>query len=482
MLLLRWHFDQRKDDEKLRHVADSPQWRKIDNKFLKFDKEIRNIRFGLSSDGINPFRNMRSRYSTWLVLLWLLSNIPGKTKDAINARKDMVLLGIRLELAPVENDKKRTYLPPACYTMSKAEKTQFYKCLHDIKVPSSYSANIKSLVSMKDYKLQGIKSPDCHVLMAHMIPIAIREGSIVEGYASEEVIDFYTKYLEGVKGISVPQSRHVGRLHRFGKRHILGVDNVVDEDEYDQFDELSPFSEGIPPIDGENTYLRFDHDEGLWVDTAGAKRRAFGIGVCAVCCERAASEAAFFHVCYSSCIIENLICLAHIVIFVEMGDDVLARHDIGQSLWLGMLSGLVTGLVEQSVTSEPVKPELTQEKRVKERLDILICKPKIFQDSMKRFMKFENKNISIVAPRDMYSKDWQEWIEYDAVLDLHINAKVDISLIHWWAIGAGGHWLLFVVCQNLRKGYILDSSKKTNNEKKYYFPEMVERAFKIKFD
>nr|GFC50511.1 hypothetical protein [Tanacetum cinerariifolium] len=78
---------------------------------------------------------------------------------------------------------------------------------------------------------------------------------------------------EGVKGISVPQSRHVGRLHGFGKRHILGVDNVVDEDEYNQFDELPPFSEGIPPIDGETTYLRSDHDEGSWVDTAGAKRR-----------------------------------------------------------------------------------------------------------------------------------------------------------------------------------------------------------------
>nr|GFB56884.1 hypothetical protein [Tanacetum cinerariifolium] len=53
----------RKDDGKLRHVADSPQWRKINNKFLEFAKEIRNIRFGLSSDGINPFENMSSRYS-----------------------------------------------------------------------------------------------------------------------------------------------------------------------------------------------------------------------------------------------------------------------------------------------------------------------------------------------------------------------------------------------------------------------------------
>ncbi|KAL4591019.1 hypothetical protein LXL04_003967 [Taraxacum kok-saghyz] len=29
------------------------------------------------------------------------------------------------------------------------------------------------------------------------------------------------------------------------KRYIIGVDNVVDEEEYDQFDELPPFSIGI---------------------------------------------------------------------------------------------------------------------------------------------------------------------------------------------------------------------------------------------
>ncbi|GJW19074.1 ulp1 protease family, C-terminal catalytic domain-containing protein [Tanacetum coccineum] len=161
-------------------------------------------------------------------------------------------------------------------------------------------------------------------------------------------------------------------------------------------------------------------------------------------------------------------------------------------------------------------------------------------DSVKRFTKCKKKTFSIVAPHEMYFKDWEEWIEYEAILDLHINAKVDISFIHWWAMqlhsvvkglsenrcvflnphviqsseclrngkqvmdhiidtkrlnpgkelylapylqgGDGGHWLLFVVCPNLRRGYIVDSSKKENNETSYYFPEMVERAFEIKFD
>ncbi|KAJ9535140.1 hypothetical protein OSB04_un001782 [Centaurea solstitialis] len=535
--LLRSHAEEHKMDGKIRHAADSPQWRNIDRSFEEFGNENRNVRLGLSSDGINPFGNMSSRHSTWPVLLsiynlppWLcmkrkyimmslliqgpkqpgndidvylapliedlqklwspgvevydaygkerfllramifctindfpaygnlsgyrtkgekacpvceddthslrlrncgkhvymghrrylpknhayrklksvfdgkiehrvarqplngkavyslvkdldivlgiiliglLLNILGKSKDGIKVRKDMVEQGIRSEFAPVENGK-RTYLPPACYTLSKVEKTKFCQCLHGIKVPYGYSANIKKLVSMKDLKLVGMKSHDCHVLLTLMIPIAIcgilperirhtitklclfsslihskvidlegyvrnrsrPEGSIVEGYASEEVIDFCTNYLADVKNIGIPRSRHEGRLegvgtigmkfitssydelqkaHFFvlqnmtavapygglasepfilakqasqvffildpkdskwhivlhGKRHIVGVENVVDEEEYNQFDELPPFSVGIPSSDmriDDATYLRTDHAEGFWVN------------------------------------------------------------------------------------------------------------------------------------------------------------------------------------------------------------------------
>ncbi|GKA58505.1 uncharacterized protein Tco_0757693 [Tanacetum coccineum] len=67
--LLRWHAEERKKDGKMRHVADSLQWRNIDNSFEEFGGDIRNIRLGLSSDGFNPFGNMSSCHSTWPVLL-----------------------------------------------------------------------------------------------------------------------------------------------------------------------------------------------------------------------------------------------------------------------------------------------------------------------------------------------------------------------------------------------------------------------------
>ncbi|KAK9054123.1 hypothetical protein SSX86_025200 [Deinandra increscens subsp. villosa] len=525
--LLRWHSDERVIDGKLRHVADSPQWRTIDKKYPEFGKETRNIRFGLSSDGINPFGNMSSRHSTWPVLLciynlppwlcmkrkyimmslliqgprqpgndidvylspliddlktlwdtgvdvydaykkehfqlramifctindfpaygnlsgystkgkkacpiceeettsrWLknskktiymghrrfltrghnfrmktdefdgeidirtapkrfdafsrvqnlntvlgktgrvekgaiwkkksifwdlpywrdlsvrhcldvmhieknvcdsllglLLNIPGKSKDGVNIRKDMLLMNIRPNLAP-EQRGDRIYLPPACYNTSKEERKQFCQCLHDIKVPSTYSANIKRLVSLKDSKLLGMKSHDCHVLMTHMIPIAIRgllpdhvrhtitklclffnnihskvidvealdqwqkdiietlcelemyfppsffdimvhlvchivqeikacgpvflrymypferfmgvlkghvrnrnrpEGSIVEGYTSEEVTHFCEGYMEDLNSAGVPKSRHSGRL---GGQPVIGIKTIM---------------------------------------------------------------------------------------------------------------------------------------------------------------------------------------------------------------------------------------------------------------
>ena len=107
-------------------------------------------------------------------VLGILLNMKDKMKDGVNTRLDMVDLGIRPELAPLVRRNGKLYCPPACYTLSKAEKTEFCTFLHGVKVPSGYSANIKRLVSMKDLKLIDMKSHDCHVMMTQILPIAIR--------------------------------------------------------------------------------------------------------------------------------------------------------------------------------------------------------------------------------------------------------------------------------------------------------------------
>ena len=82
-------------------------------------------------------------------------------------------MGIREQLHPISQGR-RTYLPPACHTLSTAEKKSFCQCLRNVKVPQGYSSNIKSLVALNDLKLVGLKSHDCHVLMQQLLPVAIR--------------------------------------------------------------------------------------------------------------------------------------------------------------------------------------------------------------------------------------------------------------------------------------------------------------------
>jgi len=65
-------------------------------------------------------------------LIGILLNINGKTNNGLNARLDLIEMNIRGELAPMEMG---TYLPPACYTMSKDEKNSFCQCLKGVKVP-----------------------------------------------------------------------------------------------------------------------------------------------------------------------------------------------------------------------------------------------------------------------------------------------------------------------------------------------------------
>jgi hypothetical protein len=63
----------------------------------------------------------------------------------------------------------------------------------------------------------------------------------------------------------------------FGKRRIVGVENVANELEYDYFDEISPFSIGIDPVpmdDGaERVYARTDHEDDLWVKKKVKKKK-----------------------------------------------------------------------------------------------------------------------------------------------------------------------------------------------------------------
>ena len=73
--LLIWH-STRKKDGMIRHPADARQWIKFDSEHVEeFSNDARNIRFGLSTDGMNPFGEMRNPHSTW-ALIMCIYNLP----------------------------------------------------------------------------------------------------------------------------------------------------------------------------------------------------------------------------------------------------------------------------------------------------------------------------------------------------------------------------------------------------------------------
>nr|KYP31721.1 hypothetical protein KK1_047813 [Cajanus cajan] len=72
---LTWHENGRKCDNFLRHPADSPQLKRIDETFPEFGAESRNLRIGLATDGMNPYGNLSSKHSSWPILL-VIYNLP----------------------------------------------------------------------------------------------------------------------------------------------------------------------------------------------------------------------------------------------------------------------------------------------------------------------------------------------------------------------------------------------------------------------
>ena len=57
-------------------------------------------------------------------IIGTLLGIQGKTKDNLNSRLDLQVMGIRQELHPIYKDDQTYLLPAARYTMSSTEKTR----------------------------------------------------------------------------------------------------------------------------------------------------------------------------------------------------------------------------------------------------------------------------------------------------------------------------------------------------------------------
>ncbi|XP_024190421.1 uncharacterized protein LOC112194412 [Rosa chinensis] len=108
-------------------------------------------------------------------IIGTLFNIPGKTKDGVAARLDLVEMGIRTGLGPTPGQKKDK-LPLASWNLLLEEKRAMCMSFFNMKGPYGISSNIRNLVSLDDLRLVGLKSHDCHMVMQQLLPIVIRSS------------------------------------------------------------------------------------------------------------------------------------------------------------------------------------------------------------------------------------------------------------------------------------------------------------------
>jgi hypothetical protein len=74
--LMIWWDDERKVvDNVIAHPPDGTQWQCFHDKHKEFNADPRNMRFGMSTDGMNPLNERSSDHSTWTVILTMY-NIP----------------------------------------------------------------------------------------------------------------------------------------------------------------------------------------------------------------------------------------------------------------------------------------------------------------------------------------------------------------------------------------------------------------------
>ncbi|CAL9013883.1 unnamed protein product [Prunus brigantina] len=114
---LRWHHTNKSHDGKMRHPVDSIAWETINRKWDSFNSDPRNIRFGLATDGFNPFQDLSSRYSCWPVILATYNLPPELCMSKENLMLTLLIPGpkqpgndIDVYLTPLIEDLKELWI------------------------------------------------------------------------------------------------------------------------------------------------------------------------------------------------------------------------------------------------------------------------------------------------------------------------------------------------------------------------------------
>jgi hypothetical protein len=88
---------------------------------------------------------------------------------------DLVNQDIRFKIhSTLVMQSEKVDLLGTSYNLMRDEKRVVCQWLRGVKVPTNFSSNIKSLVSIKDLILTSFNAYDCHVMLTVFLPIVIR--------------------------------------------------------------------------------------------------------------------------------------------------------------------------------------------------------------------------------------------------------------------------------------------------------------------
>jgi len=100
--------------------------------------------------------------------------VKGKTKDNLNARKDIKNLCHRPDLHVKELPNGKFQMARGKYTLDPEQLKIVCEWASKLKFPDGYASNIAKLVDTKRNLFKGMKSHDCHVFMQRLLPYAFR--------------------------------------------------------------------------------------------------------------------------------------------------------------------------------------------------------------------------------------------------------------------------------------------------------------------
>ncbi|XP_042964122.1 uncharacterized protein LOC122298423 [Carya illinoinensis] len=195
-------------------------------------------------------------------VLFTLMNSSGKTKDNINSRRDLELLGYRKELH-LRREGDHVTMSHALYTLHGDERKKLCEWLRDIKFPDGFSSNISNCVSTHDCKITGLKSHDCHVFLQRLLPIAA-EGFLRSdiALALTELSTFFKELCARTLDVNCLSQLQTGDSHhsmqtgddipsllfRYVETKFNRADRNIDADEEETIDGFRIFNQKVHPL------------------------------------------------------------------------------------------------------------------------------------------------------------------------------------------------------------------------------------------